>query len=79
MIQSILMLVPAILKGQPVLSDQPHQPGNWICHLYPDQPVHQLHLTWDMHNENYDRIYRVQLFMDQKDNVDTFIKCYCSL
>ncbi len=26
-------------------------------------------LNWDTHNDNYDRIYRVQLFMDQQDNV----------
>lgn len=25
-------------------------------------------LTWDRHNLNYDRIYRLQLFMDQKEN-----------
>ena len=24
--------------------------------------------SYDKHNENYDRIYRVQLFMDQKEN-----------
>lgn len=26
-------------------------------------------LTWDKHNKHYDRIYRVQLFMDQPENV----------
>jgi putative ABC transport system permease protein len=26
-------------------------------------------LTWDKHNNNYERIYRVQLFMDQAENV----------
>lgn len=26
-------------------------------------------LTWDQHNKNFDRTYRVQLFMDQADNV----------
>lgn len=26
------------------------------------------HLTWDRQNINYDRIYRLQLFMDQKEN-----------
>lgn len=26
-------------------------------------------LTWDKHNKHYDRIYRVQLFMDQAENV----------
>ncbi len=26
-------------------------------------------LTWDTHHKNYDRIYRVQLFMDQAENV----------
>jgi putative ABC transport system permease protein len=25
-------------------------------------------LTWDKHNTNYDRIYRLQVFMDQKEN-----------
>ena len=25
-------------------------------------------LSWDKHNTNYDRIYRLQLFMDQKEN-----------
>jgi len=25
-------------------------------------------LTWDKHNINYDRVYRLQLFMDQKEN-----------
>jgi len=27
--------------------------------------------TWDVHNEKYDRIYRVQLFQDQEENVTT--------
>lgn len=26
-------------------------------------------LNWDTHNKNYDRIYRVQLFMDQPENI----------
>jgi putative ABC transport system permease protein len=25
-------------------------------------------LSWDKHNTNYDRVYRIQLFMDQKEN-----------
>jgi len=28
------------------------------------------HFSWDKHNLNYDRIYRVQLYMDQKDNAE---------
>ncbi len=30
----------------------------------------QSELTWDKHNKNYKRIYRVQLFMDQSENVE---------
>ena len=29
----------------------------------------QKEMTWDSHNANYARIYRLQLFMDQQDNV----------
>ncbi len=29
----------------------------------------EMELKWDIHNEKYERIYRVQLFMDQQDNV----------
>jgi putative ABC transport system permease protein len=29
----------------------------------------EMELKWDIHNVNYNRIYRVQLFMDQQDNV----------
>ncbi len=30
----------------------------------------EMELNWDIHNENYKRIYRVQLFMNQQNNVE---------
>ncbi len=40
----------------------------------------EMELNWDIHNINYNRIYRVQLFMDQQDNVDkTFIEYHGSI
>ncbi len=40
----------------------------------------EMELNWDIHNVNYKRIYRVQLFQDQTAKCCTaFLKCNCCL